>query len=441
MDTVTIELIGIAILICLTGFFSMAEFAIISVRKSLVAQQIADGDDRATIIADLQRDPHTLLAVVQIGITITTSAASTIGGIVAIEHARPFLQQLPWPYITHLAEPIAAIGVVAVVSYITLIIGELVPKSLGLQYAHRVSFALARPIRLFSYLTTPITIFLTGSSKAVFWLLRLEGAKETFVTREEVQHMVTEGQETGVFSEAEHEYIQNVFEFTHTCVREVLVPRTRMVALAIDAPTSETLAILLESQYSRYPVYRERLEDIVGIVHDKDIMAILIRGEELHLEQIMRPVRFVPEGKKVNDLLKDMQRSRTHMAIVVDEYGGLAGLVTTEDLLEELVGEIQDEHDAGDTHPLQRQSDGSWVVDGATSIFDICETLDIKLEGTMQVESIAGLILNELGHLPQAGESISWHGYRLICEQVTRTAITVVRIVALSNAPPTATGA
>ncbi len=436
MESFTIELVGIIILICLTGFFSMAEFAIISVRKSLLAQQAASGDQRASIIADFQRDPHTLLAIIQIGNTVTTSAASTIGGIIAIEHARPFLHALPWPFINTLAEPIAAIGVVAIISYVTLIVGELVPKALGLQYAQQVALHLARPIKLFSFFTAPVTLLLTGSTKAVFWLLRFKGDTAAFVTREEVQHLVSEGQETGIFSESEQEYIQNVFEFTHTTVREVLVPRTRMVALDIDAPYDELLSILLEAQYSRYPVYRGSLEEIIGIVHEKDIMAVLLRGEELSLEKLMRPVRFVPESKKVSDLLKDMQRSRTHMAVVVDEYGGLAGLVTTEDLLEELVGEIHDEHDSSESHQLQRQKDGSWVVDGATSIFDLMETLELKVDTPLNTESVAGLILDELGYLPVAGESITWHGYRFVCEEVSRTAITVVKIIPLGMITP-----
>ncbi len=432
MDTVTLELIVIVLLIGLNGFFSMAEFAIISTRKGRIAQLVADGDKRAAIIEQYQKDPHPLLAVIQIGVTVAGSAASTVGGIIAIQHLRPVLLQLPWPFLRQAAEPLAAIILVIIISYVSLIIGELVPKAIGLQYADRIALRLARPMQLIAGMTAPVVLVLTSSSKAVLRLIGLKGEQDAFITREEVQHMVSEGHETGVFSESEHEYIRNVFEFTHTCVREVMVPRTRMVALDLLMSRDELIKTILDAQYSRYPVYRGSIEDIVGVLHDKDIMGALVRGVELQLEQIIRPPVFVPEGKKVNELLKEMQRIRNHMALVVDEYGGISGLVTTEDLLEELVGEIEDEHDAGEPCKLMQQPDGSWLVDGLVSIFDLQEPLGIKLEEAPHYETVAGLVLDQTGHLPEQGETFDWNGFRLVCEQVTRTAVLQVRIIPLS---------
>jgi len=432
MDTVTLELIVIVLLIGLNGFFSMAEFAIISTRKGRIAQLVADGDKRAAIIEQYQKDPHPLLAVIQIGVTVAGSAASTVGGIIAIQHLRPVLMQLPWPFLRQAAEPLAAIILVVIVSYVSLIIGELVPKAIGLQYADRIALRLARPMQLIAGMTAPVVLVLTSSSKAVLRLIGLKGEQDAFITREEVQYMVSEGHETGVFSESEHEYIRNVFEFTHTCVREVMVPRTRMVALDLLMSRDELIKTILDAQYSRYPVYRGSIEDIVGVLHDKDIMGALVRGVELQLEQIIRPPVFVPEGKKVNELLKEMQRIRNHMALVVDEYGGISGLVTTEDLLEELVGEIEDEHDAGEPCKLMQQPDGSWLVDGLVSIFDLQEPLGIKLEEAPHYETVAGLVLDQTGHLPEQGETFDWNGFRLVCEQVTRTAVLQVRIIPLS---------
>jgi len=431
MDTITLELIVIVLLIGLNGFFSMAEFAIISIRKGRIAQLVAEGDKRAEIIEQYQKDPHPLLAVIQIGVTVAGSAASTVGGIVAIQHLRPALLQLPWPLLQRVAEPLAALSVVIIVSYISLIIGELVPKAVGLQYADKIALQLARPMQILSRLTAPIILILTTSSKAVQHLIGLKGEQDDFITREEVQHMVLEGHESGVFSETEHEYIRNVFEFTHTYVREVMVPRTRMVALDLALPRDTLVSTILDAQYSRYPVYRGSIEEIVGVLHDKDIMGALVKGEELHLEQIIRPPVFVPEGKKINDLLKEMQRTRNHMALVVDEYGGISGLVTTEDLLEELVGEIEDEHDAGEPSKLAEQPDGSWLVDGLVSIFDLQDPLGIRLEEAPHYETVAGLVLDELGHLPVQGETLDWNGFRLVCEQVTRTAVLQVRITVL----------
>ncbi len=428
MDTVTIELIVIVLLILLNGFFSMSEFAIISVRKSRISQLVSDGDERARIIEDFQKDPHPMLAVIQIGVTVAGSAASTVGGIVSIEHLRPFIASLPWPVLQHAAEPISVMVLVFSISYISLIIGELVPKAIGLQYADLVAIRLARPMFIASRCTSILVMFLTGSSRAVMRLLGLKGEHNTFVTREEVQHIVAEGHESGVFSESEHEYIRNIFEFTHTCVREVMVPRTRIIALEADYSRESIIETILEAQYSRYPVYSGTIEEIIGVVHGKDLLGRMVRGESISLNDVLRKPVFVPEGKKVNELLKEMQRTRNHMAFVVDEYGGLAGLVTTEDLLEELVGEIEDEHDAGEPGKIEKLQDGSLLIDGLMPVFDLQDIINIKLDENLQYDTLAGLVLHELGHLPESGESFIWQGHLFSCEEVTRTAVLKVKI-------------
>lgn len=429
MDTVTLELIVILLMIVLNGFFAAAEFSIISIRKSRIAQLVAEGDERAMIVEKLQDDPHRLLAIVQIGVTLTGATASALAGVIAINYLHPLLLTVDSAFIQHIAEPLATTSMVALISYLLLVAGELVPKAIGLQYADPIALRVARTIQFLSRVGALAVSFLTISSKLLMRLMGLRYGQDTFITREEVQHMVMEGHETGVFSETENEYIRNVFEFTHTNVREVMVPRTRMVALDLQMNRDELVKTILDAQYSRYPVYRGSIEEIVGVLHDKDIMGALVKGEELRLEQIIRPPVFVPEGKKVNDLLKEMQRNRNHMALVVDEYGGISGLVTTEDLLEELVGEIEDEHDAGEPKKLAQQPDGSWLVDGLVSIFDLQDPLGIKLEEAPNYETVAGLVLDQLGHLPVQGETVDWNGFRLVCEKVTRTAVLQVRIV------------
>ena len=435
MDTVTLELILILFLILLNGIFSMSEFAIISIRKSRICQLVSEGDERAKIVEQFQKDPHPMLAVIQIGVTVAGSAASTVGGIVAIEHLRPFISSLPWPMLRHAAEPISVMLLVITISYISLIIGELVPKAIGLHYADSVALRLAKPMLLASRFTSIAVMFLTGSSRMVMKILGLKGEQNTFITREEVQHIVAEGHETGVFSESEHEYIRNVFEFTHTCVREVMVPRTRIVAFESTCSRDCILETILEAQYSRYPVYSGSLEEIIGVVHGKDLLGRLVRGESVSLADVLRKPVFVPEGKKVNELLKEMQRTRNHMAIVVDEYGGLSGLVTTEDLLEELVGEIEDEHDAGDPGMLETLQDGSLLVDGLMPVFDLKDSINIKLDEHPPYDTLAGLILHELGHMPEPGETLSWQGHSFICIDVTRTAVLKVKIIPDTSFP------
>ena len=428
MDTIVLEVLVICLMIIMNGFFACSEFAIISVRKSRIAQLVAEGDERAAIIGELQQDPHRLLALIQVGATLTTATASTIGGVIAVDHLRPWLQRLDNDFLRHAAEPVAATTMVVFISYLLLILGELVPKAIGLQYADSLALRIARPINALSRIVALAVGILTVSSKAVMRLLRIKGDREAFITREEVQHIVAEGHESGVFSESEQEYIRNVFEFTHTCVREVMVPRTRIVGLDLAAPRDVVIDTVLDNMYSRYPVYRGTIEDIAGVVHGKDLLGRLVAGQTLDLSAIMLPPVFVPEGKKVNDLLKEMQRSRNQMALVVDEYGGLSGLVTTEDLIEELVGEIRDEHDIAEAVAVERLPDGTLLVDGLLSVFDMAEIIDAKLEDDLPYDTVAGLILHELGRFPARGESILWHGYRFVCDEVTHTAILRVRI-------------
>ncbi len=428
MDTIVLEVLVICLMIIMNGFFACSEFAIISVRKSRIAQLVAEGDERAAIIGELQQDPHRLLALIQVGATLTTATASTIGGVIAVDHLRPWLQRLDNDFLRHAAEPVAATTMVVFISYLLLILGELVPKAIGLQYADSLALRIARPINALSRIGALAVGILTVSSKAVMRLLRIKGDREAFITREEVQHIVAEGHESGVFSESEQEYIRNVFEFTHTCVREVMVPRTRIVGLDLAAPRDAVIDTVLDNMYSRYPVYRGTIEDIAGVVHGKDLLGRLVAGQTLDLSAIMLPPVFVPEGKKVNDLLKEMQRSRNQMALVVDEYGGLSGLVTTEDLIEELVGEIRDEHDIAEAVAVERLPDGTLLVDGLLSFFDMAEVIDSKLEDDLPYDTVAGLILHELGRFPARGESILWHGYRFVCDEVTHTAILRVRI-------------
>ena len=433
MDTIIVEMIVIALMILLNGFFACSEFAIVSVRKSKIAQLLSEGDERARIIDDLQQDPHRLLAVVQIGMTVAGSAASAIGGTIAIEKIKPLLSGVSNSFVQHAAEPIAVMLVVALVSYVSLIIGELVPKSIGLQYSESIALVVAKPINVLSRYGSVAVSLLTYSSKAVMKLLRVSSERECFITREEVQHIVAEGEEFGVISSSEKEYIRNIFEFTHTSVREVMVPRTRIIGIDIDSTREEVVSLVLENMYSRYPVYKGEIEDIIGVVHGKDLLGRLVAGEAFDISAIMKAPVFVPESKKVNDLLKQMQRSHKQMAMIVDEYGGLSGLVTSEDLIEELLGEIRDEHDAGELGQIQRLPDGSLIVDGFLSMSDLAEIVQIKPEDDSPYDTLAGLILHLLGRFPLQGESIEWQGFVFVCEEVTRTSILRVRIIPIKE--------
>ncbi|GFO68259.1 transporter [Geomonas limicola] len=428
MDTVFLELLLVCILIIVNGFFACSEFAIISVRKSRIAQLVNQGDYRALLVDGLQKDPHRLLAIVQIGMTVVGSTASAVGGVIAVDYLRPLLQQSRFAVIRNVAEPLSLSAVVATISYLLLIVGELVPKTLGLQYADTLSLRVAPVLNFLARVAAVLVALLTYSSKAVLTLLRIKGEGRAFMTREEVQHIVAEGHESGIFSETEHTFIDNIFDFTHTAVREVMVPRTRIVAFDLSLPKEEILNGVLDNMYSRYPVYLGSIEETVGFIHGKDLLGRMVREPDFDIRSIVRPPFFVPEGKKVSELLKEMQKTRVHMAFVVDEYGGISGIVTTEDLLEELVGEIEDEHDVGEPSTVQVLADGSYLVDALISVSDLEDLLEIELGDDLPFDTLAGLILDRLGRFPEQGESIELAGFTLTCVEVTRTAISQVKI-------------
>lgn len=431
MESIAVELVVIFFLILANGFFSGSELAIISARKSTIARLVAEGNSNAIVVEKLQNDPHRFLATVQIGVTVVGSLASAVGGATAVEYLKPLLDSVPYAAVREAAEPISIGIVVVVVSYFSLIFGELAPKTIGLQYADRMSLIVAKPVNALATFGGIAVKLLTLSNRAV---LAVFGVKPTsgqeFVTREELLHTVTEGGETGALTEHEHKVIENMLDFSHTMVREIMVPRTRMIALDIESPRDALFQIVRENMYSRYPVYRKQLDDIVGFIHSMDLfLHPLINSPEFSLEDLVRPPLYVPESKLASNLLRTMQRKRMHMAFVVDEYGGISGLVTTEDLLEELVGEIEDEHDDGDLRRSEQLADGSIMVDGQISLNDLEEVLDVKFEDGLPYDTIAGLILAKLGRFPEQGEMVEWEAYEIICEEVLATSIVKIRIV------------
>jgi len=448
LELIVNEFVIILLLILVNGFFAGAELAVISARRSRISGLAAAGNRQARIVEQIQKDPHRFLATVQIGVTVVGSLASAIGGSAAVQYLKPLLRAAPVPFIRHAAEPLSLAIVVLGISYLFLVLGELTPKTIGLQYADRIALNVARPIHFLSILAAVAVRFLTFSNRAVLSLLGITPkGGQAFVTREEVQQVLSEGSEAGALTETEHRYIENIFEFSHTFVREVMVPRTRIVAINLELPREEMLRTVRENMYTRYPVFRGDMDHVVGFVHTKDILIGNICTEgEFDIAGIVRVPLFVPEGKKVGSLLKEMQRRRIQMALVVDEYGILSGLATTEDLLEELVGEIEDEHDIGEMRRVQKLPDGSMMVDALLPVNEMEEHLGIALGEGLPYDTLAGLILDRLGRFPEKGEKIEWRDFLLTCEEVTKTAILKVRITRRDRptdgaAPPETGGA
>jgi putative hemolysin len=408
-----LEAIFIGFLILLNGFFAGAEIALVSVRRSRIQQLVAAGDARARRVAALQEDPDRYLATVQIGVTVIGTLASVVGGAAAIRVLSPLLQQIPLRAVQAAAEPIALGLVVVAISYATLILGELSPKSLALRHAITLARLVAGPIDRLARVTSPLVRLLTASNRAVLRLLGQKGANErAFVSEEEVKHMIQEGRAQGVFDQTEQELISSVFEFTEARVKDVMIPRPRIQAIELDTPVDQLLTFIVETGKSRYPVYRRTLDEVVGILYDKDLFRLLAERKPIALHEVVRPALFAPETAQVSRLLKLLQRKRMPMALVVDEYGGVEGLVTMEDLIEEIVGEIQDETDPEEA-PVRKLRDGSYLVDASITIHDLAEQHQLTFPESSEYETLAGFLLAQLQRLPRGGEIVTFEGWRL----------------------------
>ena len=303
------------------------------------------------------------------------------------------------------------IVVVVIVAYFTLVLGELVPKSLALKYPDQIALAMAKPLDLLSRLLKPFVKALTVSIR--FFLKPIGGKviPGTFISEEEIKLLLKEGRETGVFNQTEQELIHSVFEFNDISVKEVMVPRPKIHAVQIDTPPQELLRYVTENKFSRYPIYKTNMNDIVGILYFKDLLGPLTQNKPVELKNLLHPAYFVPETMQVSHLLKELQRRRIQMAIVINEYGSVEGLVTMEDLVEEIVGEIQDEYDI-EERPVERLKDGSLVVDASLFVRDLRNDYGLPIPESANYETLGGFVLAQLQDMPKGGEIIQYGDYK-----------------------------
>jgi putative hemolysin len=404
----------ILLLILANGFFAASEIAVIATRKSRIDALLEKGLKSAAVLARLKNDPDRFLATVQIGVTVVGSLASAIGGAAAIGFLEPQLRALPIPFVAEWAEAVAILLVVLPISYLSLVLGELVPKSLALRFSEQIAFLVARPIDFLSRLSSFLVKVLTASSNAV---LRVFGGREaegaSFISVEEVKSLIREGAAKGIFNETEKELIHSVFEFTDTPVKAVMVPRTEIHALEINTSSAEAAKSFVESGFSRIPVYEGELDRVVGFLYNKDVFKALQEKTDFRIQDLLHPAFFVPSTLPISELLKQLQRRRLAMAIVVNEFGEVEGLATLEDLLEEIVGEIRDEYDREERGPVERLPDGSLVIQGSALLKNLKSDYDLPFEESPDYHTLAGFVLAKLRRIPRGGEWVEQDGYRL----------------------------
>ena len=411
MSSVVLQIAIIVLLILLNGLFAMAETALVSSRKARLRQRAEEGNKGARTALELADSPNRFLSTVQIGISLIGVLAGAFGGATIAEPLAGALRAVPVlaPY----AGPIAFGIVVVGITYLSLILGELVPKRLALNGAEVVASRVAGPMRLLSMITSPVVWFLSFSTETVLRLLRVRPPAESPVTEQEVEILMEEGARAGVFEDEERDLVRSALQLDDRPVRELMTPRPKVVWLDADDPPEEIRRLVAESRNSYFPVARGDLDDLLGIASVKDAWTRQASGQSADLLGSLRPSPFVAEGAPATDALEAFKRSSLPLALVIDERGHIEGLITLSDVLEALVGDVPDEDEPTEEAIVQRE-DGSWLVDGLLAAEELKERLGLKelpREEEAEYQTVGGMVMDTLGRVPAEGDRFVWEGY------------------------------
>ena len=403
-----LELLIVLALILANGFFSGAEMAIVASRRGRLRQLAESGDAAAKTALELASSPDQFLPTVQIGITLVGTLAAAYGGDRLVSEFAEWIRSHGPEQLRGIARPVALTGFVALLSFVTLLLGELVPKRLALRRAEAFARMAAPAMKLFARITRPLVWLMGASTSGVLMLLGAHRQDGPSVSVDDIEHLLEAGRAEGVLEAVEQAVATEALRLGERTVRDIMRPRIDLDALDIETPPGEVLGAIAMAGYSRLPVYEGSLDHILGYVSLKDVLRHNWMGWPIELRKIMHRALFVPETMPLDRLLELFQKERNQLAIVLDEYGGTEGLVTLEDVLEELVGEIHDEHRRDAVEFVQRE-DGSWLVDGGAGVEDLAERFAIKLESLPRdYSTVSGLVLAELERIPTTGDTLRW---------------------------------
>lgn len=410
MAAITFEIIFIFLLLLANGVFAMSELAIVSARKVRLRQMCDNGDSRACAALELATSPDRFLSTIQIGITLVGILAGAFGGATIAEQLGEQIARVP--ALTEYGEALGVVSIVVAITYLSLIIGELVPKRFALNHPEKIAKLVARPMKLLSIAMSPIVHLLSVSTSAVLTLLRMKRPTEPLVTEDEIKVLIEQGTQAGVFEKSEQEIVKRVFKLADRSVGSVMTPRLDIVWLRAKASREEIRKKVAESHYSRFPVCDESLDQLLGVVKAKDMLALTLSDAEMNLTSVMKSPLFVPESRSALEVLEVFKSSATHLALIVNEYGSIEGLVTTNDILEAIVGDIAPANSQFETQAMQRE-DGSWLFDGAFPIDEFKDTFRVRsLPGDASYQTLAGFILFYLGRVPRTADHFEWNGLR-----------------------------
>ncbi len=408
------ELLIVLLLILANGFFSGAEMAIVASRRGRLRALAEKGDRRAQAALDLASSPDRFLPTVQIGITLVGTLAAAYGGDRLVSELTAWIANQAPPGIAAMARPIALTVFVMLLSFVTLLFGELVPKRLALRQAEAFARLAAPAMQLFAWIARPLVWGMSTATSAVIFLLGGRKQTEPSVSVDDIEHLLETGRAEGILEAVELSVASEALRLGERSVRDIMRPRIDVDALDIETPQAEIIGAIAMAGYSRLPVYEGSLDHIIGYVSIKDALRHAWMGWPIELRKMLHRPIFVPETMPLDRLLELFQKERNQLAIVLDEYGGTEGLVTLEDVLEELVGEIHDEHRQADAHAFVQREDGSWLVDGSVAIDDLVDRFGLKGEPLPRdYTTISGLAPAEIERIPASGDVVTWRGLRI----------------------------
>ena len=402
------SLLFLFVLVLINAFFAASEIALISLNDNKIRAMAEEGDKKALQVANLLKDPGRFLATIQIGITLAGFLASASASETFAEPLVAALTALGTPVPVGIIKSVIVFLITVILSYFTLVLGELVPKRLAMQKAEPIAFFAAGPLNFILRTAKPFVRLLTTSTDFIVRLFGVDPhAQDEQVTEEEIRMMVDVGEEKGAIDESEKEMINNIFEFDNKIAADVMTHRTEIVGIRNDASFTEISELVNREKYTRFPVYRESVDHIVGILHIKDLLPCYDNAcrDRFHITDAMRRPHFVPESKPVDELFREMKKLKAHMAVVIDEYGGTAGIVTIEDLIEEIVGNIFDEYDEEERF-IEPAGEDTWLIDGAAELDMVAESLELDLP-VSDYDTLAGYVISLLGRIPQPDEKPS----------------------------------
>jgi putative hemolysin len=410
------EILLILVLILANGLFAAAEIAIIASRRGRLEQRAAEGSRNAQRALELALDPDRFLPTVQIGITLVGAFAGAYGGQNVVEDFSEWIKRIPWPLVQRHSDGVALALFVAGYTYLSLILGELVPKRLALHRAEGIAILVAPIMKFIAAVGRPLVWMMGESTSAVLWTLRLGASSEPSVSLDDIEHLIDTGTAEGVVEPLEKKLALGALRLGERTVRDIMRPRIDLDAMDVDTPADEVLGTAAMAGFSRLPVYEGDLDHVIGFVHIKDLFRQQYLGWDMNLRKLLHPALFVPETMPLDRLLELFQEKHNQLAIVLNEYGGTEGMVTLEDVVEEIVGEMRDEHRRSEEQKFVVRSDNSWLVDGTLSVADLIDRLEVSVDDSWEgrgFSTVAGLILDRLGHIPSIGDKADWDGLSL----------------------------